>query len=95
VVLFDLLAAETGSWKELRERKPYPISNPSLSDSIIEVQKSYAKFTLLQSRERVLPRIQYPPENCKLTMLPTNVVSSPGQLMLSKSSPYKAALDQQ
>jgi len=88
-------SAESGAWKELRDRKPYPISNPSLEDSIVEVQKSWAKFTLLESRERVLPRIQSAPENCKLNMLLTSVMRAPGQLMLSKSSPYKAALDQQ
>ncbi|CAB3367951.1 Hypothetical predicted protein [Cloeon dipterum] len=88
-------AAERGAWNELRVRKPYPVTLPNLADSLTEVQKSWAKYTLLESRERVLPLIQYPPENCKLTMLPTDVFKAPGQLMLSKSSPYKAAIDQQ
>ncbi|XP_059473280.1 uncharacterized protein LOC132195355 [Neocloeon triangulifer] len=88
-------SATKGSWKELGERKPYPRIMPRLADAVTEVSNSWTLTTLLETRERILPLINKAPYNCKTTLLPTDIMKVQGQLMFSKSSPYKAAIDQQ
>ncbi|CAB3366058.1 Hypothetical predicted protein [Cloeon dipterum] len=87
--------ARKGAWRELGDRKPYPRVMTNLPDAITEVSNSWTETTLLEAKERMLPLINLPPLNCKTIMLPTDIINTQGQLMLSKSSPYKAAIDQQ
>jgi hypothetical protein len=68
---------------------------PRLDEAINEVMTSWTTTTILESRERLLPLIQASPINCKVTLVPYDILKASGQLMLSKSSPYRAALDQQ
>ncbi|XP_065335965.1 glutamate receptor ionotropic, NMDA 1-like [Cloeon dipterum] len=87
--------AAKGSWRELGDRKPYPRLMSSLSEAVLEVSRSWTASTLLETKERLLPQFNKEPLNCKTTMLPTDIMKAPGQLMFSKNSPYKAAIDQQ
>lgn len=79
----------------MRDRKPYPRVMPRLDEAINEVMSAWTLSTILESRERILPLIQKSPINCKVSLVPDDILKVSGQFMLSKSSPYKAALDQQ
>lgn len=79
----------------MRDRKPYPKVMNRLDEAINEVMSSWTLTTVLESRERILPLIQASPLNCKVSLMSTDILKVSGQLMLSKSSPYKAAIDQQ
>jgi hypothetical protein len=79
----------------MRDRKPYPRVVPKLLDGVIETSNSWTLSTFLESRERILPVIQSSSINCKVSLIPTDILKAGGQLMFSKASPYKAAIDQQ
>jgi len=87
-------SADVGAWKEMRDRKPYP-KVMRLTEGVNEVVNSWTLSTLLESRERILPAIQASPINCKVTLMPTDILKASAQFMLAKSSPYKTAIDQQ
>jgi len=78
----------------MRDRKPYP-KVMRLTEAVGEVANSWTVSTLLESRERILPAIQAAPLNCKVILMPSDILKASGQLMLAKSSPYRAAIDQQ
>jgi hypothetical protein len=94
IITYCLQTAESGAWRDVRERKPSFQITDSVYESV-QIAAYNSRAVYLEARERVNSYFQDAPLRCQLTKVPDDILRLPGRFIFQRNSPYKAAIDQQ